>query len=676
MRGEDRRGQGSRKTGRWRRFGRGNTGGRSVVAVPRSLLLPSGAAVVPRGDGQVERRPFGERVTKEPAFTPWNLEPNEPSSCAHPSGPLAGRARCRHLVGPPPGRAQVPRQRGSTRPARARARDLRRGHGRARRALAPHPPAQRGRGSARATATASPPSATWATTSFPRARARRCAWCCSTSAPAPASARSPARIVAERVLDVIALGAILVGTILFTLSDRNILPDTDHPLIIGGAAVGVLIVGDRRLRVHAPPRRDGPRARVHPPAGPRAARADPQGGRLAARRDLRPVGAGGRGVPGRGRGGRAAHQHQRRALPRRPDQLRRGPARRARARSAPSTPRWPSAPARWAAAAPSWSPTCSCCASSSTCRSRWSAWSCSSRATAAGRGCAARPGSPPAGRNPVRTPGAEARLLRLKGGGAPESRSAGGHHRRRHAARPSGRRPGRCGSSPGVCLVLAALSLFFYATPTYDPWAWILWGREIAHLDLLTEGGPSWKPLPVVFTTVFSLFGEDTAPGAVAAGGPDRRAAGHRHDLPRGLPPRRRRAARRARGPGLRRPAAHQLQLPARRRAGQLRGADGGAGAAGLRAPPGRAPRPRPVLRLRRRPAAPGGVALPGPVRAVPAACASPRCACARCCSGCWCRCCGSAPSCGARARRCAPPPAPPTPTGAAPPSPTTPRWS
>ncbi len=60
--------------------------------------------------------------------------------------------------------------------------------------------------------------------------------------------------------------------------------------------------------------------------------------------------------------------------------------------------------------------------------------------------------------------------------------------------------------------MLAALSLFFYATPTYDPWAWILWGREIAHFDLLTEGGPSWKPLPVVFTTVFSVFGEDTAP--------------------------------------------------------------------------------------------------------------------------------------------------------------------
>ncbi len=80
------------------------------------------------------------------------------------------------------------------------------------------------------------------------------------------------------------------------------------------------------------------------------------------------------------------------------------------------------------------------------------------------------------------------------------------------AAAAQARPPGSLWVAGGVCLALAALSLFFYATPTYDPWAWILWGREIAHLDLLTEGGPSWKPLPVVFTTVFSLFGEDTAP--------------------------------------------------------------------------------------------------------------------------------------------------------------------
>jgi len=63
-----------------------------------------------------------------------------------------------------------------------------------------------------------------------------------------------------------------------------------------------------------------------------------------------------------------------------------------------------------------------------------------------------------------------------------------------------------------VCLVLAGLTLFLPGTPTYDPWAWIMWGREIAQFDLVTTGGPSWKPLPVVFTTVFSLFGSDVAP--------------------------------------------------------------------------------------------------------------------------------------------------------------------
>jgi hypothetical protein len=63
-----------------------------------------------------------------------------------------------------------------------------------------------------------------------------------------------------------------------------------------------------------------------------------------------------------------------------------------------------------------------------------------------------------------------------------------------------------------LCLVVAAVTLVFPSTPTYDPWAWIMWGREIAHLDLVTEGGPSWKPLPVVFTTLFSVFGDDVAP--------------------------------------------------------------------------------------------------------------------------------------------------------------------
>jgi len=58
-----------------------------------------------------------------------------------------------------------------------------------------------------------------------------------------------------------------------------------------------------------------------------------------------------------------------------------------------------------------------------------------------------------------------------------------------------------------ACLVLAALSLLLAGAPSYDPMAWLVWGREIAHLDLSTVDGPSWKPLPVAFTTVFSLFG-------------------------------------------------------------------------------------------------------------------------------------------------------------------------
>ncbi|MGI8945599.1 MAG: hypothetical protein ACR2GL_05095 [Thermoleophilaceae bacterium] len=63
-----------------------------------------------------------------------------------------------------------------------------------------------------------------------------------------------------------------------------------------------------------------------------------------------------------------------------------------------------------------------------------------------------------------------------------------------------------------ACLALSALTLLFPSTPTYDPWAWILWGREITQLDLTTTAGPSWKPLPVLFTVPFSIFGEEAAP--------------------------------------------------------------------------------------------------------------------------------------------------------------------
>src|SRR4051794_10225948 len=64
-----------------------------------------------------------------------------------------------------------------------------------------------------------------------------------------------------------------------------------------------------------------------------------------------------------------------------------------------------------------------------------------------------------------------------------------------------------------LCLAVAALSLLVPSAPTTDPWGWIVWGREVLHLDLSTvvPGPPSWKPLPVMVTTPLALTGA-TAP--------------------------------------------------------------------------------------------------------------------------------------------------------------------
>ena len=59
-----------------------------------------------------------------------------------------------------------------------------------------------------------------------------------------------------------------------------------------------------------------------------------------------------------------------------------------------------------------------------------------------------------------------------------------------------------------ACLALSALSLLLPSEPTYDPWAWIVWGREIGFLELDTTGGPSWKPLPVAITLLIAPFGK------------------------------------------------------------------------------------------------------------------------------------------------------------------------
>ena len=65
--------------------------------------------------------------------------------------------------------------------------------------------------------------------------------------------------------------------------------------------------------------------------------------------------------------------------------------------------------------------------------------------------------------------------------------------------------------APATATALAALSLLLPFSAVYDTWAWLVWGREVGELELDTGGGPSWKPLPVLFTSLFGFAG-DAAP--------------------------------------------------------------------------------------------------------------------------------------------------------------------
>ena len=76
---------------------------------------------------------------------------------------------------------------------------------------------------------------------------------------------------------------------------------------------------------------------------------------------------------------------------------------------------------------------------------------------------------------------------------------------------PAPSRTARVWATVGVgCVVLAVLSLLAADQTTYDPTAWLIWGREVVHGGLSTRVGPSWKPLPIVVTAPASLLG-DTA---------------------------------------------------------------------------------------------------------------------------------------------------------------------
>jgi hypothetical protein len=61
----------------------------------------------------------------------------------------------------------------------------------------------------------------------------------------------------------------------------------------------------------------------------------------------------------------------------------------------------------------------------------------------------------------------------------------------------------------GLSLLVAIITLAWPTIPSYDPFSWVVWGREVTdpHIGFFVGGGPSWKPLPFLFTAVFGAFG-------------------------------------------------------------------------------------------------------------------------------------------------------------------------
>ena len=61
-----------------------------------------------------------------------------------------------------------------------------------------------------------------------------------------------------------------------------------------------------------------------------------------------------------------------------------------------------------------------------------------------------------------------------------------------------------------IGLLLAAFVMVLWAgvRPGYDPYGWLTWGKLTIHGQLDTNGAPSWKPLPFLFTVPFALFGK------------------------------------------------------------------------------------------------------------------------------------------------------------------------
>jgi hypothetical protein len=58
-----------------------------------------------------------------------------------------------------------------------------------------------------------------------------------------------------------------------------------------------------------------------------------------------------------------------------------------------------------------------------------------------------------------------------------------------------------------VLLLAAAFLAITHARPSFDAMGFMTWGRQVLHWNLNTDGAPSWKPLPFLFTLPYALVG-------------------------------------------------------------------------------------------------------------------------------------------------------------------------
>jgi hypothetical protein len=81
------------------------------------------------------------------------------------------------------------------------------------------------------------------------------------------------------------------------------------------------------------------------------------------------------------------------------------------------------------------------------------------------------------------------------------------------APAPPERRRGRLLRRRWPLVLLAVLGLSVLAVvlagirPSYDGFGFLVWGRQVLHWNLNTDGAPSWKPLPFLFTLPYAIAG-------------------------------------------------------------------------------------------------------------------------------------------------------------------------